>query len=190
MIISARPKTLVLKEFRIDSESGSVLITGRTPGLGGFLLTLLGLDATTSLFVSPKTTQFRASSLSGEMNVVVPTPNVASMECGFYKPILAFVTGIILMLGACMALLGSMAQMTSQDRNVTLFVAGLLGVVGVICLLNYILEKKILVQFETSGGRIFGIAFKRSVIENVPVDIKAVKQAITVFVGNLARIKD
>jgi len=51
----------------------------------------------------------------------------------------------------------------------------------------YFLSKKILVQFETIGGTWFGLVFKRSIIENVTVDIERTRHAVVLILHNVTR---
>jgi hypothetical protein len=55
----------------------------------------------------------------------------------------------------------------------------LLGlIIGGAMLIAYYLSKKIVISLETSGGMVMGLSFKRSVIENVSVDIEQALRAI------------
>jgi hypothetical protein len=59
--------TLVLKSFKIDKATLTqtpVEIVGRIPGFTAWLLTIMGLDAETSLSVSNSYISFKSSSLS------------------------------------------------------------------------------------------------------------------------------
>ena len=47
------------------------------------------------------------------------------------------------------------------------------------------LSKKMTISFETSGGMVMGLTFKRSVIENVAVDIQKARQAIEIINKNV-----
>ena len=80
---------LVLRKFKVNEKAvdGIVVeITGRTPGLLGWLLTTIGFSAETELKVSREYVSFSSSSLFGQVNQVVPLPSVSSTHCGYYKP--------------------------------------------------------------------------------------------------------
>jgi hypothetical protein len=54
-------------------------------------------------------------------------------------------------------------------------------VIGGILLVAYYLSRKIVISIETSGGMVLGLSFKRSVIENVSVDIEQALKAIGIL---------
>jgi hypothetical protein len=57
----------------------------------------------------------------------------------------------------------------------------LLGLlIGGAFLVAYWLSKKIIISFETHGGLFLGLAFQRSLIENVPVDMEQARRAIRI----------
>ena len=51
-------------------------------------------------------------------------------------------------------------------------------ILGIIFLIVYALNKKIMISIETKGSSMMGLSFKRSVIENVAVNIEQAKKAI------------
>ena len=53
-------------------------------------------------------------------------------------------------------------------------------IIGGLFLIAYYLSKKIVISVETSGGMVLGLSFKRSVIENVSVDIEQALKAIRI----------
>ena len=53
-------------------------------------------------------------------------------------------------------------------------------VIGGIFLIAYYLSKKIAISLETSGGMVLGLSFKRSVIENVSVDLEQALKVIRI----------
>lgn len=158
--------TLVLRRFKIDeTPSANVLvdIVGRASGITAWLLTVMGFDAETSLKVTGKEVAFRSSSLFGQTHQVVPLPSVSSTHCGYSKPIGYLIIGALFLIGG----------IWSGDMFI---VIGL--VICGIFLVAYYLSKKIVISLETSGGTVLGLSFKRSVIENVPVDIEQALKAI------------
>lgn len=158
--------TLVLRHFKIDESPSAqtpVEIIGRVPGLTAWLLTTMGFNAETTLKVSTTDVSFKSSSLSGETHQVVPLASVSSTHCGYSKPTGLLIIGALILIGGLIA------------RQ---FVVGLL--LGGLLLLAYWLIKKITISVETSGGLIMGLAFKRSVIENVSVDIEQALKAIRI----------
>ncbi|MDD4241716.1 MAG: hypothetical protein PHG54_09815 [Smithellaceae bacterium] len=164
--------TLVLRTFKIDeTPSANVLvdIAGRASGITAWLLTVMGFDAVTSLKVTDKEVTFRSSSLFGQTYQVIPLPSVSSTHCGYSKPIGYLIVGAIFLIGGIFSGL-------AQQGGSAFIIIGL--VIGGIFLIAYYLSKKILISLETNGGLVLGLSFKRSVIENISVDIEQALKAI------------
>jgi hypothetical protein len=178
-------RTLVLQEFSTDQQTGEVRIVGRSPGIIAWFLTLIGLDNRTFLVTDARQIRFRTASLFGQMDIVVPVNRCASMNCGYAKPIGLLILGVVFIVFGLIAL-PSMMEMGSPRRGyyggppasaVALVVLAFLAF-GVVCFIFYALRKSISMTFETNGGMIFGLKFRRSIIENVPVDIDRARYAI------------
>jgi hypothetical protein len=170
---------LVVKKFECNSEQGTVEIKGRAPGLVAFILSAMGLDATTTFSADRQMITCKKTSLSGEDHVTVPTPCVATLACGYNKPIgLLFLAVVFFLQGLYMSFEGG--------RH-----GGKMGMVSILvgigCAVAYFLLKKMYLYVITNGGNIIGLKFKRSVIENVQVDITKVKEAIEVLRNNVLR---
>ena len=167
--------TLVLRSFTIDeAPSSNVLIdiVGRASGITAWLLTVIGLDAETTLKVTNKEVSFKSSSVAGQTNQVVPLPSVSSIHCGYSKSIGFLIIGAIIVLFSLVSGLGA------RDGGPVILV-GL--IIGGALLVAYYLSKKIVISIETSGGMVLGLSFKRSVIENVSVDMEQALQAIMIL---------
>lgn len=170
---------LVLRKFRVDSEPSKqeppiVEVEGRKPGLIAFFLTLIGIDNTTTLWITRREVCFRAGSLFGEITSMVPLTAVASAHSGYAKPI-----GRLIAAGVVLFLSFSMAVSAPRDLPVgggTIILIGL--VIALILVISYALGKKMALYVESSGGATFGLIFKRSVIEGVAVDIDRVKAVV------------
>jgi len=165
--------TLVLRKFRVEESSpdGVVIeIVGRTSGLMAWLLTKLGFDAETRLKVTESEISFKSGSLFGQMIQTAPLTNISSTHCGYSKPIWYLILGGIFIIGG----IGGM-----MENGIGALISGL--IIGGIFLFLYWLSKKMTMSFETSGGIIMGLIFKRSVIENVAVDIHKAEQAIEII---------
>ena len=164
--------TLVLRNFKITESAlaGDTLveIVGRSSGFKAWLLTVMGLSPETTFKVSRTEVSYKGSSLSGETHQIVPLPSVASTHCGYTKSIFSLILGIIIILGGL--LIGT--------ENTSILLLGL--VIGGLYINSYWLSKKIIIKIETSGGLMMGIAFKRSVIENVPVNMEQALKVIKI----------
>ncbi len=167
--------TLVLRQFKIDESSTDgffVNIIGRPSGLIAWLLTLLRFDTESILKVSESEIMFASSSLFGEVRLLTPLTSVSSTLCGYSKPIGFLISAVIFIIG------GLIAGTTQRNGGpIILFCL----VIAAVLIVLYVLAKKIAISIETSGGRSVGLIFKRSVIENVAVDIQKAQKAIKII---------
>lgn len=164
--------TLVLRKFIIhDHPQDGVLVEviGRASGVMAWLLTVLGFDAETRLTVSDKGLAFNSSSLFGQIVQTAPFQSVSSTHCGYSKPIGLLMLGAFFVFGGLFSSFGRYGSFKS-------FLIGL--IIGGIFLAIYYFSKKMAISFETTGGMMMGMSFKRSAIENVDINIEKVKQAI------------
>lgn len=160
---------LVLRRFEVKAEgSPAVLIEGRPSGLVSWILTSAGLETLTVFMVTDKHIRVRRASLSGESHQVVPTTAVSSTECGYSQPIALFIGAAI---AALLSLLWALYAHSTAVFTVGLFIA-------LACTLVYLLQRKVFITVETTGGDHFGVAFKPSVIEGVNVNLPKALQAV------------
>lgn len=178
-------RMLVLQEFSTDQQTGEVRIVGRAPGVIAWFLTLIGLDNRTYLITDARQIRFRTASLFGQMDIVVPVNRCASMICGYAKPIGLLILGVVFIIIGLFVLPTLMQSSWSHSgyyggppASAVALVGILFLGLGVVCFIFYALRKSISMTFETNGGMVFGLKFRRSVIENVPVDIDRARYAI------------
>ena len=166
---------LVLRKFIVSTSAGKsdeaiVEIEGRKPGLIAWLLTAMGIDATTSLVITRRDITFRAGSFFGEMNSMMPMTAVATAHGGYSKPVEYLIAAGGLLLGG----LGMLGEDEGWLGLVFLIGAGFFAAM-------YSLEKRMALSVESSGGAVFGLVFKRSLIEGVAVDVNKVKEVIAII---------
>ena len=163
---------LVLKQWVIaskpvDPDGNRVVIVGRQPGFVSWILSLLGVDPTTSLKVSPERVEFVQSSLAGTTNRLLPLQGICSTFFGYRKPWKeALVLFIVLN-----SLGWSMTTIISGSREPAL--GPLLGVLAVsllVSLLYFFLKKTLTLGFVENSGFAHMIQFRRSVIEGISID--------------------
>jgi hypothetical protein len=186
MMIGIVGPALVLRKFSVSGapskqEDPVIEIEGRKPGLIAFFLTLIGIDASTSLIVTPRDIRFRKGSLYGEITSMMPLTAVASAHAGFAKPI-----GYLIAAGAVLfASLGLGIGAHSELRHggggagVAVLILGVL--VSLVLVVSYFLSRKMAVFVESSGGTTVGLVFKQSIIEGVTVDIDKVKSLVDII---------
>ena len=167
--------SLVLKKFTINKTAAGktalVEITGRPGGLISWLLTLIGLDSTWHLKVTSTDISLRAASLFGQQDSVTAISSISDVHCGYRKPVgYFFVSAAFLLLGVGGGL---------SDGGAKAFLCGLLF--AAVFFITYFLRKSIVIYFVTRGSSKLGISFKRSVIENVAVDIQQAQLTVGII---------
>ena len=175
--------TLVLRKFSLNEDASDhyhIEIIGRASGLTAWLLTVMRFDTETSLKVSDKDIAFRSSSLFGQIHQAAPLPCVSSTHCGYSRPF------GYLILGAIFILVGLYSYLAVRPDNPGADLFPVIGLtIGLLFFIMYWLSKKMALSIQTKGGIIIGLIFKRSVIENVPIDIQKSLQAINIINENV-----
>lgn len=166
--------TLVLQKFYVGQaqEGNYVNITGRPPGFVALLLNMIGLEGSTTLSVTKNNVRFRNVSLFGETHLFAPLNQIASTECGYTKPIgLLLVGGLLVLFG--------LSGLFSGDGG-ALFGGLVMIVIGGVIAAQYFFRRRITITLETTGGKSFGLAFRRGLVENVDVTLEDAVQVINV----------
>jgi hypothetical protein len=157
---------LVLKTWRVSNEPSGpdntyIHINARKAGLIAWFLTLVGIDATTSIVVTNNKLEFRGSSLSGTDHRLIPLQNICSTYYGYHKP---WKLALMIIAFFCWMAFG-----VGQAGG---FLAGAFtALVGFgIAILLYFLNRTLTLGFVEVSGVMNGILFKRSVIENLDIN--------------------
>ena len=152
---------LVVKEVYVnEAEDMQVKIVARKAGLVSWILSLLGIDSTFTLWIYKNRIESMEGSLSGRIKTVVPLTSLDTYTCGFTKPVQLLVFAVFFI---CLALFQCFARASGGFVFVTLLLA-------VCFFVAYFLMKCLLLSFTTNGGNGIIFLFKRSVIEGVNVD--------------------
>lgn len=164
---------LVIKEWRAsekpDSNGVFVRISGREAGVVNFVLSLIGIDPTTSLTIDQSAIRVEEGSLAGFSRRVTPLGNLCSGGFGYAKPWKAAVA-----IGALGVVLGFVQS-----------IAGAMVVVG--AGVYYFLNKELqLLLIDVAGSVALKIEYKRSVIEGKNIDEKDGERVIQIL-ANLLR---
>jgi hypothetical protein len=175
---------LALQRFELRKQPQQprfavVQVVGRRRGVVSFLLTLLGLDATTSLTVTPTSVQCRSASLFGERHHFIPLNRIAVLCAGFHRPLKPLFSAVFVLF------LGMMAAFSTESMWPFL-IAVLFGAAFVTI---YVLTKSLVVEIYPCGGPPISVAFQPNVIEGVPVDLAKARDAIIV-ISDLLQSKD
>lgn len=165
---------LTLKKFHVNSQATgqeeAVHVIGRQGGILAFLLSLMKIDPVTELKCNDERVEVTQSSFFGRQTIFIPHGAVTGIVGGFKKPKSLFLTMIfVLFFGA--------------TASVELGAGVLLGalVISLILFIYYILKKEMALHVQNGGDTLWGLSFKRSVIENVAIDINKVNETIRVI---------
>jgi len=174
---------IVLKRFRIDgypSAKTVVEVSGRASGIVSWVLTLLKLNPEIELIVTDSEVTIRLASLSGIQYTYVPLGKITASVCGYQRSIVAFGFAVLFSVGFVMNLLsgflGNNRFQTGSDMGLAF---GFL-ILACIAALFYFLSKRIGI-FVESSIHAHGVVFKRSVIENVSVDLPQALEAVSLI---------
>ena len=150
---AAARAALVVKEIKINEEGPQyVHIVARKSGVIAFLLSIVGIDSTTTFDVYEDKLEFSQGSLSGYVKSCMPLSSMTVATGGFVKPFMELVIGILLVFPA------------------SIFTLGISAIIGIILIIHYFLSKTLLVQVVASSGWDATICLKRSVIEGVEIN--------------------
>lgn len=175
---------LVIKSWRADSKpvddkNNHIRIVGRNGGLIAWLLSLMGIDPTTTILVGPERIEFSSASLAGTESRLIPMQNVCSTYYGYHKPWKAGALIVAFFLLGGLSAGASVAEAGSPGSAFTiLFTAVVVGLA--FALLYYFLNRTLTLGFVELSGVVCGIRFKRSAIENVDVDQVQAKAVCTI----------
>jgi hypothetical protein len=175
--------TIVIKKFHLDEDPTakvSVDITGRAAGIIAWALNLLRLETDFQLTVSDSEFTVREASLTGTQFTYVPLGQITAAVCGYQRSIWAFAFAVYFAFVFVLNLLGGIFAGSNGNETAAHLAAafGALIFAGIAGLL-YFLSKRIVISAETIHRH--GICFKRSVIENVSVDLPQALRAIAVI---------
>ena len=182
---------LVIKEWKadqkpVDSANNYVSITGRKGGLVAWLLSLVKIDPTTTIRVSPERLEFASGSIEGNEARIIPLQNICSSYYGYHKPwkSAAGILGFFLLIGF------SSANRHSYESGFSGSHFFLIAGIGFIfAAMYYFLNRQLTLGFVETSGLVNGIRFKRSVIENIDLTPEQA-HAVCVIVQNLIEEKE
>lgn len=184
---------LVIKAWRaetkpIDAQNNFVSITGREGGLIAWILSLMGIDPTTTILVGLERIEFSSASLAGTESRLIPLQSVCSSYYGYHKPwkAAAWIIATFMFIGISIG--SAAAEGGSQGGAFTSFIVTF-AVGVVIALTYYFLNRTLTLGFVEHSGVVNGIRFKRSVIENVDISQEQAK-AVCIIVQRLIEAKE
>ena len=142
---------LVIKELEVNEDGPLyVKIKGRKSGLIAWILTLLGIDCTTTFEVYDNRIEFSEGSLSGRIKEMIPLSMVCNLGTGYLKPIIWMVLAFIMLFLAIPTF-------------------GISLIFTLLFVFLYFFRKSMLLYAIPNSGRGAMVVFKRSLIENVNI---------------------
>lgn len=167
---------LVLQELKINQEGPTfVRIVGRRAGFIGWLLTVIGIDTSTTFDIMEKRIDYIESSLSGRISHSYPMSSVSNIGTGFTKPIAYLaIAGFLVFMSLSMLIGGQ--EGSGVVAFLLLVVAGVLG-------FFYFLRKAMTLFIQVNSGSLAIMVVKKSLIEGVNLDEAQANQIVAILVS-------
>lgn len=184
---------LVIKSWKsgtkpIDDQNNFVNITGREGGAIAWVLSLMGIDPTTTILVGLDRIEFSSSSLEGTASRLIPLQNICSTYYGYHKPwksAISIMTALMLIGISIGSILAESGAHSGVFTSFTIF--SVLG--AFIAIVYYFLNITLTLGFVEHSGIVNGIRFKRSVIENIEINQEQAK-AVCIIIQRLIEFKE
>lgn len=169
---------LVVKSWKVSSRPAAgepnVAIVARDSGLLSFILSIVGVDPTTTLQVSARHVFFEKGDLSGFERRFIPLEHVSSTYYGRVKPWKTAGALIVLSILIGGSLMGHSTGLTVLGTLVFL--------VGVaLSLLYYYLNRELRIGVVEVSGWPSSLSFKRSLIEGQEINEGAVENVVQII---------
>jgi len=159
-------KALVLQEFNVEEGNYHIVhIKARKGGLISWIFSIIGLDSTNEFNIYEDKIEYVEGSLSGKIKTIIPLSAISIAQAGFCKPFISIVLSII-------SLIISITCFCYKYDIGTTFPGWLFLVIAIIFIVNYILNKSLLVSVVSNSSFVASICFKRSIIEGVEINEK------------------
>jgi hypothetical protein len=176
---------LVLLEMRVGSDrtAGEFLyILGRRAGIVAWILSLFGLIAQTSFSVTDDDVVRETAGPWGFESCYAPLAEVSASRCSYYRAFWVLVLSLAFYLYGFLTLAVAMSRSNDYQRQAAMAAAsGTLWVClicGTACYVWYALSKRVLISVAARGDVGLGISFKRSIVENVGVELSRTIEAV------------
>jgi hypothetical protein len=174
LAIRNRSRNLValsLSKFVFNPETENFLIIeGRKTGFWQWVLVQLKLGNRYQILVNKDQITYSEDSAKGSILLLTPLSKIASTGGGYSKPIGLLITAALLVV------FGIIGLFNGDGETVALGVIGIL--VAALLVVLYHFRKSFFINVQPVSGAVFGLTFKRSIIENVEVDTELIKRGI------------
>lgn len=168
--MQASNNALVLREKAINTEGPCyVRLVGRKKGFTAWLLTILGIDVTTTLEVYADRIEHSYGSLSGFIHQTIPMANVSNIIYGYFKP------AVLMIFGMIAAVLGLISLIANPIMGIFVLI------VAAIFFVMYWLKKTSVIMIIPNSAVGVDAAFKRSVIENQNISTEDAQNIVAIL---------
>ena len=165
---------LVLKRFKIDETAPDmVIVEGRNAGLLSWFLNAIGVDYTTSLRCTKDKIVYKRSSIFGKVTMTIPLQSITAVIAGTKKP--------KQLLGWAVLVFGGAISLAVETRQNMEYILGTGALITIGLLIAYALSKSMGIFVQNGSDTEYGLQFKASVVENVPVNSAKVNRAIDII---------
>jgi|SRR5579871_663079 len=176
---------VVVQDFRMETgeTKGEFLyVLGRRSGISEWFLGLFGLQAQISFSVTDDEVTRESAGPRGFESLYAPLAEIGSSRCSYYRAFWVLALSIFFYLYGLFNLLAAVVKSDDYARQQALStgsdtVWGCL-VLGTACYVWYAFSKRVLISVSAKGGVVLGISFKRSIVENVAVELQKAMAAV------------
>lgn len=164
-------KSFVLRDCCLDPGRGvPVRLVGRQGGFCGWLRSLIGLDDTVVLEISPETVRIKVDSLSGAFEEMVPMSALSNLGVGYLKPIGFLFSAMALMPVVYRLTAAALSVSNPIEEAMLWWRLGCTAFAFVGFAAAYFLRKCVAVHLIAASGSGIEVAFSRSLVEGVVMD--------------------
>ena len=162
----------VLKKFSVDENADVMVeIHGRNGGALAWLLNVMGMDDTAKLLCTKDYIEYQNNSLFGSTAMMIPLAAVSGLATGIRKPKEWLIAAGVVFAGGC-----SLA--VSAESVIP---AGLGLLLGLALAFYYTLQKEMSLNVQNGGDSLYGLNFKKSIIEGVSIDPDKLRETVRVM---------
>lgn len=162
LAMMAGSASLVLREKQINPDGPCfVKLQGRKAGLVDWILTLIGINTTTTLEIYADRIEYHYGSVSGQVTEIIPLSKVSNLVCGYFKPVIFLVLAVIFFFTAFVTF-------------------GLTIILTALFLFFYCFSKSTVISIIPNSGSATSVAFKRSLIEGQNLNEQEAMQVIQI----------
>lgn len=175
---------ITLREFWMSRtpEKGCYLrLAGRPSGFGSWLRSLFGIHAEVRFEASSRAVRRTYHALGTWSMDAVPLESMGGCHCGYQKNPMFLVLFVVFLLGA-FALFGAAANQRRDSGPLVAF--GVIALLVAIAeMIAYWVSKRMEIAVETGGGRLIGVAFKPSLIENTTFSRDELEEVMRILIA-------